>query len=315
MTALRSRFNRPRAIRCIVAALLIAAGARSPLAQNAVPQNGVAQNAVTKTILFIGNSFTFGDRSPVRTYHPERVTNLNNDGNGGVPALFKTFANEAGLDYDVSMETSPGKSLEWHFTNKASVLQRKWDIVTLQGYSTLDQAHPGDPADQIKGAHDLATMFATANHAAKIYLVSTWSRADQTYLPAGHWYGKPINQMADDVAAANFAAMKGFPALTAVIPVGAAWNRAMSEGVADSNPYDGVDFGKVDLWTWDQYHASTEGYYLEALVIFGKITGIDPTSLGAREKAASDLGMSPSSTTALQKIAHEQLSADAAPLH
>lgn len=305
MTAPRSRFTL-RAIQCLITALLIAAGARSALTQNAA-----AQNIAPKTILFVGNSFTFGDRSPVRTYHPERVTNLNNDGNGGVPALFKTLTTEAGLDYDVSMETSPGKSLEWHFANKRAALQGKWDIVTLQGYSTLDAKNPGDPADQIKGAHDLAAMFAAASPAAKIYLVSTWSRADQTYLPTGHWYGKTISQMSDDVAAANVQALKGFPDLAGMIPVGAAWNRAMSEGVADPNPYDGVDFGKVDLWTWDQYHASTEGYYLEALVIFGKITGVDPASLSAREKAATDLGMSPTFVTALQRIAHEELAASA----
>ncbi len=287
------------AIRFAIALLLLGMAAR-----------GFGSPAPARTILFVGNSFTFGDRSPVRGFHPDRVTNLNNDGYGGVPALFKTFTTQAGLDYDVSMETSPGKSLEWHYTQERAQLQGKWDVVTLQGYSTLDEKHPGDPADQIKGAHDLASMFVAANPATKVYLVSTWSRADQTYQPNGHWYGKPIAAMAEDVAAANAEAIKGFPALAGVIPVGTAWNRAMVEGVADPNPYDGVDFGKVDLWTWDQYHASTEGYYLEALVIFGKITGVDPASLGAREKAAADLGMSPAFAVALQKIAHEELTAE-----
>ena len=272
-----------------------------------------AQAALARTILFVGNSFTYGDKSAVRSFHPERVKNLNNDGFGGVPALFKTFTIEAGLDYDVSLETSPGKSLEWHYTQERAQLQSgKWDIVTLQGYSTLDAQHPGDPADQIKGAHDLATMFSTANPATKIFLVSTWSRADQTYKPEGHWYGKSIYQMAEDVAAANAQAAKDFPAIAGAIPVGAAWNRAMAEAVADANPYDGIDFGKIDLWAWDQYHASNEGYYLEALVIFGKITGIDPALLGANEKAAYELGINPAIVAALQKIAHEELASAAA---
>jgi hypothetical protein len=181
--------------------------------------------------------------------------------------------------------------------------------VSLQGYSTLDQKHPGNPADQIKGAHDLAGMFVAANPEAKVYLVSTWSRADQTYKPDGHWYGKSIYTMADDLAAASAEALKGFSGLTAAIPVGTAWSRAMAEGVADPNPYDGIDFGKVDLWTWDQYHASAEGYYLEALVIFGKITGIDPAALTGKDTAAYDLGISPATAMALQKIAHEELAA------
>lgn len=292
-------FDSRRRIRAIAAALLFAVG---------------AQTAFARTILFVGNSFTFGDLSPVKRFHPERVTDLNKLGFGGVPALFKTFTTEAGLDYDVSLETSPGKSLSWHYANEQAQLTGKWDVVTLQGYSTLDAKNPGDPADQIKGAHDLAKMLVTENPDAKVYMVSTWSRADQTYKPTGHWYGKSIYQMAEDLAAANAEAVKGFPDIAGVIPVGLAWNRAMKEGVADSNPFDGVDFGKVDLWTWDQYHGSAEGYYLEVLVIFGKITGVDPVSLGARESAANELGISPAFAVALQKIAHEELAAEGDPL-
>src|SRR5580704_3936948 len=87
-----------------------------------------SQTRTARMILFVGNSFTFGDRSPVRNFHPERVTNLNKDGYGGVPVLFKMFTSEAGFDYDVTMETSPGKSLEWHYTQERPQLQGKWDV-------------------------------------------------------------------------------------------------------------------------------------------------------------------------------------------
>ena len=50
----------------------------------------------------------------------------------------------------------------------------------------------------------------------------------------------------------------------------------MQTGVADPNPYDGVEAGKLDLWTYDHYHGSTYGYYLEALVIFGSADGPRP---------------------------------------
>ena len=80
-------------------------------------------------------------------------------------------------------------------------------------------------------------------------------------------------------------------------------------GLADPNPYDGVDFGKIDLWTWDQYHASAEGYYLEALIMFGTITGRDPRSLGDKERAADDLGMAPATIKALQDVAAAELDA------
>ena len=76
-----------------------------------------------------------------------------------------------------------------------------------------------------------------------------------------------------------------------IIPVGEAWTRAMQTGVADPNLYDGIGAGKLDFWTYDHYHASTAGYYLEALVVFGTITGRDPRSLGDNECSGYELGL------------------------
>ena len=65
----------------------------------------------------------------------------------------------------------------------------------------------------------------------------------------------------------------------------------MQTGVADPNPYDGIEAGKLNLWTYDHYHASTYGYYLEALVVFGTLTGRDPRSLGDNECSGYELGL------------------------
>jgi hypothetical protein len=92
-----------------------------------------------------------------------------------------------------------------------------------------------------------------------------------------------------------------------VIPVGEAWTRAMQTGVADPNPYDGIEAGKLNLWTHDAYHASTHGYYLEALVIFGSVTGRDPRSLGDSECSGFELGLSRTEVRALQQVAFDQL--------
>jgi hypothetical protein len=79
--------------------------------------------------------------------------------------------------------------------------------------------------------------------------------------------------------------------------------------VADDNPYDGIAPGKVDLWTHDHYHGSVYGYYLEALLVFGRVTGKDPLSLGENETVADDMGFSKAQTKALQQVAHDQLAA------
>src|SRR5215210_3067989 len=98
----------------------------------------LAADAISRSILFVGNSFTFGAESPVMTYRTDSVTDLNGDGMGGVPALFKRFADQSGLHYEVSLETAAGQTLSWHLANKRAVIDRAWDAVVLQQYSTLD---------------------------------------------------------------------------------------------------------------------------------------------------------------------------------
>jgi hypothetical protein len=287
-------------IRTILAAVLAMA---APAAASA--QIGAA--SLPRTILFIGNSFTQGAHSPVRNWHAQRVTDLNGAGYGGVPALFKEFTEQAGLAYAVSLETQGGQSLAFHYEQRRQLFDRAWDVVVLQEYSTLDATRPGDPTRYIRAAGQLGSLFRVRNHAVRVELMATWSRADQTYQPGGRWYGKPITAMAEDLRRAADRARQTNRAIAGVIPVGQAWNRALAAGIADPNPYDGIAYGQTSLWSYDQYHASTAGYYLEALTVFGRITGVDPRSLGRGERAADELGLSPELAVELQRIAHEQL--------
>ena len=270
-------------------------------------------SAGPRTILFVGNSFTFGAYSPVWHYRPDSVTDINKEGIGGVPALFKLFTQEAKLDYDVSLETSPGKALEWHWDTHKRILDRAWDHVILQSYSTLDAARPGDATLLVEFTGKFAALFRAKNPAVDLRLTATWSRADLTYQPDKPWSGQPITAMADVLQAGSDKAAKA-AALAAVIPVGEGFSRAIRTGVADANPYDGIEPGKVNLWAFDNYHASSFGYYLEALMVFGSVTGRDPTSLGSLETAARELGFSPTQTVALQTIARDELAARA-PAH
>jgi hypothetical protein len=261
------------------------------------------------TVLFIGNSFTFGAGSAVQTWRPEIVTDLNHEGIGGVPALFKAFTRQAGLDYDVSLETHPGVGLDWHLQNKRDALvSRSWDVVVMHGQSTLDFDAPGNPAKLVATTRQMAELLTSVNPRVEIHLTATWPRADQTYPENGHWHGQPIGAMARDVRAGYDKAAATSPAIKSVIPVGDAWMRAFGAGVADPNPYDGITPGQIDLWTKDHYHASAEGYYLEALMAFGDLTGRDPRSLGDGECSAFELGMSVAEVKALQQVAFDQLS-------
>jgi len=278
-----------------------------------------AANASAGSILFIGNSFTFAWGSPLRYYRADTVTDMNSLGIGGMPALFKSFTSQAGLDYDVYLETEPGVGVDWHVANRLGVIgKRPFDTVVMHGFSTLDPKKPGDPAVLVSSVRQMADFLREKNPAVDLRLMATWPRADLTYQATGAWYGKPIEAMARDVRTGYDLAAAGTPNVKGVLPVGEAWIRAMQTGVADQNPYDGIDAGKINLWTYDSYHASAYGYYLEALVVFGSITGRDPRSLGDNECSGFELGMSPAQVHALQQVAFDQVAASgklrAAPL-
>ena len=260
-----------------------------------------------QSILFVGNSFTFGATSAVRLYRADAVHDLNGTGMGGVPALFKTMTTEAGLDYDVSIEAIGGADLQRHLTEKYHTIARPWDAVVLQSYSTLNREAPGDPASLVRSVAVLSNRLVVENPNVRIYASATWPRADLIYRIPSPWYHAGIDRMAGDIRRAYDEAKSASPWLTAVLPVGQAFGCAMHRGVAVDNPYRGVPFGKIDLWSWDQYHASIYGYYLEALIAFGGITGRDPRSLGAAEIGADDLGISPAQAEALQAAAYATL--------
>jgi hypothetical protein len=116
------------------------------------------------SILFVGNSYTFGRVDPVMSYNTANVDDMTRprpdlpDPNftdttgtrawephpwGGVPGIFKKLADQAGLDYEVSLSTRNAASLRGHFLNTANadwdlrgnIARRKWDVVVLQEQS------------------------------------------------------------------------------------------------------------------------------------------------------------------------------------
>ena len=118
---------------------------------------GVSAAAAGTRVVFIGNSFLFGSGSAVRFYRADTVTDLNNEGIGGVPALFKSFTQQAGLDYDVSLETRGGAGLDFHLANKLAVIGQSWDTDPFAMVEKGDKLY-GRGACDMKGY--LACMLA-----------------------------------------------------------------------------------------------------------------------------------------------------------
>ena len=143
----------------------------------------------------------------------------------------------------------------------------------------------------------------------QIYLYQTWARPDLTYPENQPYSGEPLETMTADLVAAYGRAALENPGIRNVMPVGEAFMRAVQDGVAMRNPYEPTP-RQVDLWWFeDQFHSSKYGSYLSALTIFGALTGIDPASFGANEKAAFDLRIEPRVAMELQRVASRQLAA------
>jgi len=125
--------------------------------------NAMAQPAPT-SILFVGNSYTFGRVDPVMSYNAANVDDMTRprpdlpDPNftetagtrawephpwGGVPGIFKMLTVQAGLDYAVSLSTRNAATLRGHFLNTANadwdlrgnIAKKKWDVVLIQEQS------------------------------------------------------------------------------------------------------------------------------------------------------------------------------------
>ncbi|HEY6619273.1 MAG TPA: hypothetical protein VIY68_07000 [Steroidobacteraceae bacterium] len=61
----------------------------------------------------MGAADAAGGGQRVGRQHFVHRTDLNDEGQGGVPALFKSFTSQAGLSYDVYLETHPGVGIDW----------------------------------------------------------------------------------------------------------------------------------------------------------------------------------------------------------
>ncbi|MDT7838541.1 PEP-CTERM sorting domain-containing protein [Aquabacterium sp. OR-4] len=171
-----------------------------------------------------------------------------------------------------------------------------------------------------------------ANADAQIWLMQPWARpniinapgtnlidprsGDAIYNPTNpaRSYYDSLEAMTDDNAAAYLRALDvadndGSGGFAGIAPVGQAFLRAVSSGVATRDMYGAgaATDGLIDLWFNDGTHASVAGSYLSALTLFGSLTGLDPAMLGAGEVAARELGLSAAAALQLQRVASDQL--------
>ena len=180
--------------------------------------------------------------------------------------------------------------------------------------------------------------FTSTNPNAPIFGSSTVAQqgGNKAYAP---YVGdaNPIAAMASDLhnaylnEAAAFNAANPTKSHVSVALAGDAWVTAINQGIAQFNPFLANEpAGQVDLWDSNPllacctvpigYHPSQYGDFLDALVLFGQITGVNPETLDAEwdpnnplyyASASLALGISPEIADELAIAAEDTLATGA----
>ena len=272
----------------------------------------------------------FGTDVPARMEHASEY-----DPWGGIPGIFAELAHEANLPYDVHMEAISATTLAKNYSVASNVIaQSLWDDVILQEASfepissSLSHNSKSDPQAFCSAVETIEREVHAAAPHANVFLYATWAPADTAWLDttadgAPFSSGEFLRYLAKLTAAyhdAYWSAAAHDGHILNIAPAGDAWARAWREGVANPDPYTGSAPGvalSFDYQPGSQpstrniptdagfHHPSKYGAYLNGLVLFETITGMDVRRFGQHERAAKDLGIDEQTAVELQRVARE----------
>ena len=206
-------------------------------------------------VFFVGNSFTFGATVPGLAEK------------GGVPKMVEAIARSKGFDLNAESVTSPGKDWRWHLAQPATaaaLASKTWSWLVLQDHSTRP-TRMGNVAQFMRDGVTFSDRLARHSPKAGIILYETWARPPGKFYqtPGGRQFARPDEMMADlhksytDLAAKLAARNPSRPVRVAL--VGTAMARCHAE------------YPAIPLDAADRHHATAQGYYLAALVLFETI--------------------------------------------
>jgi hypothetical protein len=194
-------------------------------------------------VLMVGNSYTMH-----HSLHQmlERVAN----GVDGGPKLTADAVARGGYSLRNHLRTGPAlqRIRAGHYTH-----------VVLQGHSLSAVDHPNEFAED-------AERFKQAIDSAEGHTVfyATWARSPEVSLYRTHKQVHSFEDMSTRVSSVYFQLSSRLNA--ALAPVGSAFERAL------------VTHPKLPLWGSDGSHPSLAGSYMAACVLYGAITGRDPST-------------------------------------
>jgi hypothetical protein len=195
---------------------------------------------------------------------------------------------EGGPHVIVEAVAHGGYSLRNHLRT-GTALQRiragRYTHVVLQGHSLSALDHPSElaaDAERFKQAIDAA--------ASRTVFYATWARSPEVSLYRTHRTVHSFADMSARVSSAYFEIASHLGA--ALAPVGSAFERSL------------VEHPKLTLWGADGSHPSLAGSYMAACVLYGAITGVDPS-----ESRYVPPGMQERDAVVIRAVAAESLAA------
>jgi len=240
-------------------------------------QNKFACSAIfrrTCSVLFVGDSYTHGRYTPVRTYNAEipgepwqppqvidenygqtgeREESPNEPGPwGGIPGIFSELAEEMHLNYEVHIEAISATSLAKNYDAASDVIaQAGWQAVVLQELSVkpLPRSLTNNKLSNPPAFWASVQTIEQAVHAvapkAQIFLYETWASGDLAKAIAGDTsqpdfeekYFKALDELLDTNLASYRCAAQRDGKVAGVAPTGEAWRRAWADGLANPDPF------------------------------------------------------------------------------
>lgn len=195
--------------------------------------------AQTKSVLFIGNSFTL---------------------NYGMPKKLEKIARDQGVSLYTDQATTGGKDWHFHATNPETYQKIKaepWDYVVLQAKS-YEPLYPDSVLEKKSIPYAQQIIDSVRHYApnAKIMLFMTWGYKNGMYLESEE---KEIDYKEMQRRLMNKYIEFADEFEVAVAPVGYVWRKIRNE------------YPELDLYSKDNYHQSERGSFLIASTFFSMI--------------------------------------------
>lgn len=242
----------------------------------------------SENVLFVGNSYTIGSRS-------EPIASA-----GGVPKYVEDIAASKGKALTSETVAVRSQDLAHHLEQPATqeaIQAAAWDWVVLQELSTKP-TRVGDPDGFFADAMTFYERARASSPNAKVLLYQTWPRpAESSYINAT---GKPSAKKFESSEEMLREVVDNYAEAARRIEGAEPGRQVLVARVGEAFALASAKYPHLVVYGKDSHHASPDGYYLAALVIYGTLFSDSP--VGASHELPG-LSIDADTARSLQEIA------------